>query len=239
MSRLFWLGAALGMAMGCDAGEPPRGPGAVRREPAPAPGWEVSERLPKGWDTGDLARAALREWRELRRDKVVRGVVVGRSAVAEWVPSPLDGKHDKAEARILMWGAWEAEDGRSRYDICLLWLRVDVGGGRWALAHLRRTRASPTDPEWTLFRHFHSAQVPRREFDAPPTNGEVYQFLQDSEWSLTWPRFRVADAVVRAGAWQEATGQRPTIPFPRLPPPARRASPNESWAEDAANRFGD
>jgi hypothetical protein len=207
MHPLPRLVATLTLIVGCDSGGSPRDTDAVRdADTAPAPGWEVSDRLPKGWDTDRLVRPALRDW-EIEQD--------GRRVPA----TP-----DNTDARILLWRVVENPGSGAYEDRCVLWLRARVGAGGWALAHLYRDRR-PWDksiPGW-LTRHPYSPQKAQLTFNCPPSNASVYQFLPDTEWEFDAPPgWRLVEGVLRAGAWRRATGQAPAVPVPRPPPSIER-----------------
>jgi hypothetical protein len=211
---MLWLAAALGAVAGCDAGGPARLDTAVREGPAPIPGWEVSERLPPGWDVGEITRAALAG----------------------------DGTRDHpriggaGEGRVLLWEFRENFGATNDSEGCILWIHVREGKRRWVLATLfRHPRAVGDPPRWRLAHVYHADQVPRREFDRPPTNSDVYQFLRDSLWDFAPPESRLVNRVLRADAWKDATGQAPSLPLP-LPSPSPPEGPGRVLSDDDYKR---
>lgn len=149
-----------------------------------APRHEVAmDRLPSDWKLTDLAHAALAE---------------GQVAT---------------ETRILIWQIKE-DDRPLRVESCIVWLRrEDRRGQRWVLANLYRhpSKGQPL-PEWRLSAVHDAPHTPRKEYDHPPNNEEVYKFLEQTWWEFR-PRdgFKLIDAAVCVSAWKEAIGQVPTM----------------------------
>jgi hypothetical protein len=145
----------------------------------------LADRLPRGWNVKDLARAAMKE---------------GEVA---------------ADARILTWRIDE-DDRPLTVESAIVWLRFDGSGKRrWVLAHLYR---HPRDsrPKWLLSWVSDAPFTPRMEFDHPPQNAEVYEFLRETWWEFG-PKdgFRLLDAAVCAGTWKAVIGQEPTEDYAR------------------------
>lgn len=124
-----------------------------------------------------------------------------------------EGAGTPADARILVWEV--KEDDRPLYvEQAILWLRWGAeGAGRWMLVNAYR---HPKDlqplPHWAMAEVFDApGYAELREFDHPPDNAEVYQFLEDTWWTFEQERgWTLLHAAVCADVWSDVIGEAPT-----------------------------
>lgn len=139
------------------------------------------DRLPSGWVVNDLASAA-------------------------------GDKSGPTDVRVLVWQIME--DDRPLYvESCVVWLHWKDGRDYpWRLAHLyRHPKDQQPPPEWRLSMVWDVPYTSRQEFDHPPTNADVNQFLKDTWWKFEpEDRWRLLDAAVCVNTWREVIGEEPT-----------------------------
>jgi hypothetical protein len=145
------------------------------------------------------------------RDRVGTDRVPQSWSLDELARAAADEDEVVADARILTWQI--REDDRPLYvESAIVWLRLEGSGReRWMLAHVFR---HPREfRSWKLSGVFDVPYAPRRMFDYPPKNAEVYQFLRATWWEFGPDflyGFRLVDAAVCAEAWKAVIGQEPT-----------------------------
>jgi hypothetical protein len=118
-----------------------------------------------------------------------------------------------ATLQILLWKI-EKNKGNKLLESCILWFHYkdSYGRAKWGLAHVQRYPIRKnTLPIWGPYLVLGAHQVPTEIFEHPPTNREVYEFLNATWWKFT-PReaFYLIDSSVCINTWRRVIGEEPT-----------------------------
>jgi hypothetical protein len=137
------------------------------------------------------------------------------------IPSDIEGHFPgilNPTAHVL---AWKMEEDNRPWHVenCLLWVSGNnlKGNKRWALARLGRgwsERFKSDRINWDLYFIMDGHAHPFKVFERPPTNRDVYDFLEKAEWKFGTPDWEIIDARVCRKTWMEVIGEAPTKFFP-------------------------
>jgi hypothetical protein len=161
-----------------------------RNLPSPLPTADSLDRLPS-WSYSDFESAVRRE------------------------VDP-EGKN-KTLVRVLAWST-QQDDRILRVDTVLAWAHVVMSAkNRWALALMYRHPS--VAPEWWASRKDDVAWEPIEFYEHPPSNSEIYSFLDSVPghrpfFESMGQDFFILSAGVRSRTWTAVTGQRPTRFYP-------------------------